>query len=85
MAFQTCKFHDFRGQRLSLRDISRVTGINRSTLQKRVKRGASLDSPLYLPAPKPKKPVLTGNRDRDVEMIVRWMHKRLARSRKGCQ
>lgn len=82
MAFQTCRFHDFRGQRLSLRDISRLTGIDRSTLQKRVKRGAALDSPLYLPAPKQKRPVLTGNRERDVEMIVGWMHQRLARSRK---
>lgn len=81
MPFQTYRFHEFRGQSLSLRDIARITGISRWTLRARLKRGVALDAPLPAKRPKvkPKRPHLSGDRDRDVEMIVRWMHGRLAK------
>lgn len=80
MPFETSRLHEFRGERLSLRAISRITGISRDTLQQRVDRGRPLDVPLRKSK---RKPHLTGDWQRDVEMIVRWMHQRFLRSREA--
>jgi hypothetical protein len=79
MTFVTSTWHEFRGQRLSIREISRLTGLSAWTLRKRRQRGIPLDEPIYTPKSKQKRPQLTGDLQRDVESIVRWMHRRAAR------
>lgn len=79
------RLHNFRGQHLSVRQISVITGISRWTLQRRVSRGIALDAPVRGRRLKKRivKPHLTGDWHRDVEMIVRWMHQRFANSREA--
>lgn len=81
--FQTVNYYQFDGRPRSLKEISKLTGIHRDTLQMRVMRGIPLSRPIAPKRPKTfrKRPVLTGNRDRDLETIVAYMHQRFYRTR----
>jgi len=62
---------------MTLIDISKITGIAVSTLQKRVYRGIALEAPLqWSRRPKYHEPKLrlTGDRDRDLKSIIAARH-----------
>lgn len=80
--FQAVNLQEFEGQKRSFREISRLTGVCYWTLVKRAQRGR----PLVRPKPVAKtrkrmrrRPTLTGDWQKDVELIVAYMQRRLAR------
>lgn len=76
------KLHLFHGKQMTLIEISKVTGIAASTLQRRVYRGISFDLPLqWQRRPKGREPKLrlTGDRDRDLKAIIEARHRDVIR------
>ena len=76
------KLHEFRGQRMTVLQISEITGISVPTLRRRANRGLSFEMPLrQVRRIKPCDPRLrlTGDRDRDLKAIISARHRDLIR------
>jgi hypothetical protein len=76
------RLHWFHGAQLTLLEISRLTGMSIWTTRRRASRGIPFENPLHQACPAKTKEVnlrLTGDRDRDLKMIITARHRDVIR------
>lgn len=80
------KLREFRGQQMTLIEISEITGVSVSTLRRRASRGMPFDQPLHgirvVRTLRERDLRLTGDRDRDLKAIITARHRDVIRRHK---